>query len=590
MCDPARDQPASYEPPARLTAYERQALALLALAPAAFLPFALNRFVFPKLTVLAAGVLLASFVPARGRLPRSALALLLAGAAVLAAAALDGADPAVQIIGRAPRFEGGLVLPVYLGAGVAGARLLGPGRARGSSAWFLRWLALAALAIAIEAALEATGLHPLASSSARPGSLLGNASDEGAWALLALGPLTAVALRIGGRMYVAGALAAAVVLVCSGSRGALLGAVATVLVLLALTPYRAQRVALCLGAAVLAVAALALPATRERVLGTSPLAAHTTGGRELLWGETLDLIDAHPLLGVGPSGYLDAIPAYHDRRYEREVGPADPPDAPHDWILQAAVDGGLPLVALALALAFLTVARGVATTRRAPTGGEAAVTGGMLAGLAGYGVALLFHLTSPGTCSLAAVLGGALLAERRNARYSDRSGASGWALEHVAGTARRLRRPVLHLSRLALAALTLVFAAAAAAEIPLRSAIDAAASGDIAAANGDFRAALALRPWDPGIDATAAHAYATLVNDGVTVAAPAGAPWAAKELGWFPHSTQALTDSATIELADGRVGAAARLLRRALRGDPMNPQLRAEAVRIEAEIARHVDE
>jgi hypothetical protein len=172
--------------------------------------------------------------------PAQPVAILCCGALVLLAAALAGSTPVTQLIGRAPRYEGVLVLPVYLGALLAGARLLGVDRARGSTAWFLRWLSIAALAVAVEAVLETAGLGLLASSVARPGSLLGNASDEGAWAVLVLGPLAAVALRVGGRLYTAGALAAATVLVCSGSRGALIGAVATGAVVFAIAPYASR--------------------------------------------------------------------------------------------------------------------------------------------------------------------------------------------------------------------------------------------------------------------------------------------------------------------------------------------------------------
>jgi O-antigen ligase len=588
----ASEEPAGARP-ARMTGAERWALALLAIGTAAFLPLALNRFVFPKLAVVAVGVLLASFVPSRGRLPRAAVAILSLAALTLAAAALSGATPLAQLAGRPPRYEGAIALAVYLGALLAGAHLLGPGRARGSTAWFLRWLALAALAVGVEAILEATGLRPLSSNVARPGSLLGNASDEGAWALLALGPLAAVALRVGGSMYAGGALAAAATLACSGSRGALLGALAMAAVLIALTPRPAQRAAIAIGSAALALGVSALPATRERVTGESPLAAQTAGGRELLWGETLRLLGTHPLLGVGPSGYLDAIPAYHDAGYERRVGPANPPDGPHDWILQAAAAGGAILALLAVMLAGLTLRRGLDSTRRQPTGGEAAAVGGMLAGLAGYGTALLFHLTSPGTAPLAALLAGALLAERALPSHGDEraaasAAASGWRnlLRGAVQLAQRLRprtRPVVQTSLLAL---VLVLSCAAFAEIPLRAAIDAAASGDFGAADRDFRTAELLRPWDGGIDASAAHAYATLATDGIASAAARGAPWASKELSAYPNSIQALTDSAQIDFALHEAAPARRLLATALKHDPANPELRAVAARAAAQSAK----
>ncbi len=567
---------------------ERWALALLATGTAAFLPLALNRFVFPKLAIVAAGVLMASLAPARGRLPRRAVAALWCAALALLVAALAGSTPVAQLVGRPPRYEGIFVLPVYLGALVAGARLLGIGRARGSTAWFLRWLSLAALAVGVEALLEVAGLRSLSSSVARPGSLLGNASDEGAWALLALGPLAAVALRVGGGLYTAGALAAAATLVCSGSRGALVGALVTALVLIVLAPRRGQRAAIAAGMAAVALGVLALPATRARVTGTSPLAAQTASGRELLWSETLSLIDAHPLLGVGPSGYLDAIPAYHDSRYERRIGPANPPDGPHDWILQAAAAGGPILALLALVLAGLTLRRGLRATHRQATGGEAAAVGGMLAGLAGYGTALLFHLTSPGTTPLAAVLAGALLAERAlPARANGRAGTSATAhrtpsplRQKALVAAHRLAQPLRYPARLAaqatLTILTLVLAGAAFAEIPLRSAIDATANERFRAADSDFRTAQLLRPWDAEIAATAAHAYATLTTYGIASAAGAGAPWASKELSAYPDSIQALTDAAQIDLSLGETAAARRLLSIALKRDPANPYLQAQ--------------
>jgi len=543
---------------------ERWAIALLVLGSVAFLPEALNRFVFPKLAVLAAGALLALTVPERGRLPRLAVGLLAASGVVLLAAGLVSATPAAQLLGRAPRYEGVFVLAVYLAALVAGARLLGPGRARGSTLWLLRWLAVAALAVGVEAALEATGLRPLASNVSRPGSLLGNASDEGAWAVLVLGPLANVALRVGGRLIVAGALAAAVTLAASGSRGALVGAVVLAGLLAWLAPSREIRVLLAGGLIIVALATLALPATRTRVLGSSPLAGETVTGRTLLWRETVSLLGAHPLLGVGPGGYVDAIPKYHSARYEREVGPTNPPDSPHDWILQAAAAGGLGLALLAVALAALTLTRGYRATRTQPTGGEQAAVVGLLGGLLGYSVALLFHLTSPGTTPLAAVFAGALLA----AAPGPTAAAAG-RLEPWAKTAR--------IAAIAgLGALVVVFAAGALAEIPLRSGIDAAASGQFATADRDFNLARDLRPWDRAPAATAAHAYATLASDGIRSAAGPGTRWVKDELSAYPRSIQALEDGATIDFATGHAAASAALLARARRLEPNNPDVLVE--------------
>ena len=571
--------PGEDDRPQRMLTRERWAIALLTLGTACFLPEALNRFVFPKLAVIAAGALLAFTVPPRGRLPPAAVGLLTASAAVLIAAALDGATPLAQLVGRAPRYEGIFVLPVYLAALAAGARLLGPNRARGSTAWLLRFLAIAALAVGIEAALEATGARPLASNVSRPGSLLGNASDEGAWAVLVLGPLASVTLRVGGRLHLAGAFAAAFALVGSGSRGALLGAVVLAVVLAALSPSRELRALVAAGVVLVAIAALALPGTRSRVLGSSPLAGHTVSGREQLWSETITMLGAHPLLGVGPSGYVDAIPAYHSVRYERDVGPANPPDGPHDWILQAAAAGGVALALLAVALAGLTLVRGYRATRAQPTGGEQAAIVGMLGGVAGYAVALLFHLTSPGTTPLAALFAGSLLAAPA-AAWPGAAAETAGAGATVGAPARwstALRRAARVATIGALGALVVLLAAAALAELPLRSGIDAAASDGFAAANRDFDLARSLRPWDGAVAATAAHAYATLASDGIASAAGPGARWAHDELSAYPRSLQALEDGAAIDFAAGRLPVAASLLARALRLEPANPDVHVDA-------------
>ncbi len=579
------------ERPARMFSRERTALALLAIGTAVFLPQALNRFVFPKLALMAAGALLAARTPARGRLPRTAVAMLGASAVLMLLAALSGAAPLAQMLGRAPRYEGIFVLPVYLASLLAGARLLGVGRARGSTAWFLRWLAIAAIAVGIEALLEAAGLRPLASDVSRPGSLLGNASDEGAWALLALGPLASVALRARGALYISGALAAGATLVCSGSRGALAGALVLAGVLVILAPRRELRVAVIAATVLIAVGAVALPGTRSRVFGTSPLASQTVTGRGLLWDQTLRLLAANPVLGVGPSGYVDAIPAYHTPRYEREIGPANPPDSPHDWILQSADAGGLLLALVALTLAALTLREGYRAVGSQPTGGEAAAVAGMLAGLAGYACALLFDFTSPGTTPLAALFAGALLAGCR--AREPLGGADGdplgWRTRFnsllYSTVLTRLRRRARLAASVALGVLVIVLGSAALAELPLRSAILATASGRFASANRDFHLAEALRPWDAGITATAAHAYATLASDGISTATRLGAPWAASELAAYPDSVQAFSDAATLDLAGRQPAAAMRLLSRALELDPENPDLQTEAAR--AALAQH---
>jgi O-antigen ligase len=543
---------------------ERVALALLAVGTVVLLPGALDRFVFLKVTIMTFGTAIAFSCPARGRLPRKVSVIVCIGALILLIATLREPAPFAALVGRAPRYEGIFILLVYLGAAAAGARLLGPDRAPGSTQWFLRWLTVAAVLVGLEAVLELSGLRPLATNVTRPGSLLGNASDEGAWAVLVLGPLTAVAATTRRWEYVLGAVAAGVTLVASGSRGALVGGLVVFAVLLVLDRRRVVTVVVLTGVVALAIGVLAAPTTRSRVIGTSPYSLETVEGRALLWSETFTLIGDHPVLGVGASGFVNAIPKYHTQQWQRKIGSSNPPDSPHDWILQAASDGGILLALDALALATIVLLAGIAASRRQPTRGERAAVIGMVAGVAGYGVALMFHLTSPTTTPLAAVMAGALL-----------------ATNPTPGDEKPINRSTRNLLIATFAALSLLLLCAAVAEVPLRSAIIDAASGRLATADHDFHVAADFRPWDSSIDATAAHAYAVLASHGEPGAATRGSPWAKRALNDDPDGVGSLQDAATIDAALGRESAAHRSLERAMALDPTDPQVLLALARVD---------
>ena len=540
---------------------ERLALALFALSGAVFLPDAFDRFDFPKLAVCAAAIALAFCVAPRGRLPRAVLIAVAAGVLLLAIGALNSGAALTRLIGRPPRYEGLIGLSIYIGAAVAGARLLGPRRARPATVWFLDWLAVATIAVAVIAVLETAGTYPLQSNVTRPGSLLGNASDQGAWAALVLGPLLAVALTRRRPLHIAGALAAAAALDCSASRGAYLGGIVVVIVLLVLLQSPRLRIGLLLFAAVATLGVLVQPTPRARATGTSPLATDTANGRVLLWQETLHLIADHPLIGVGAGGFVDALPRYATLKYERDIGPQSVPDSPENWLLQAAAAGGLPLLAISLGLVVLVALRGLRAAGEEVEPVERAALAGMLAGLAGYGVALLFFFTSPASTPLAMLFAGGLLAEQPAPARSPMARATPGRI--AAGAA--------------FAALAVVLASAALAEIPLRSALVAAGKGQVSSAQADFRAARALRPWDPAIDDDAGYAFGELASSNVAGAGAAGAPWAQRALSATPDSTEVVADAAAIDLAEGRTRLAARLLDDQIPNDPLDGTLRLSA-------------
>ena len=503
------------------------AIWILAMAPAAFLPGSLNRFVFIKLTLGAAALACALMATLPGRLQRNSRILLVLAGLTLATSALLGQAPLAQLIGRAPRYEGVVGLSVYLGAFLTGAWLLGPGANPVLRAHLIKATALAASLVAVVAVLEAVGLHPLATSASRPGSLLGNATEQGAYGAGVLGLcLHAVVRR--DRWAVLAVVSGGVLVVTSASRGALAGLVAAVVVTLILGTPQVRRVALsALGIG--AVATLALPLTRQRLLMQSPLSHQTVIGRAQEWTQTLHLILARPLLGVGPSGFLDASPSVQSAQYVRLAGSA-PLDSPHSLPLQIADAGGLVLLLIAAVLGWFLV-RNILRLRRDAANASWAL--GAAAAIAGWATCLLTHFTAPGSTPLFCVLAGSLLAEPR--------------LGPVRLITQRLGAAVA-------AVTAAVLLMAATAEIPLREGLVALQGKEGPTAVRDFGLAHVLRPWDADLDAQIAHALIAepIPKQGSTVmagylrraqAAFPEDPWVLTDAGLYAGQSGKLTDA-----------------------------------------------
>jgi Flp pilus assembly protein TadD len=520
------------------------AIWILGLAPAVVLPGALNRFVFIKLTLGAAALACALMAGLPGRLQRSSRILLILAGVTLASAALLGQAPVAQLVGRAPRYEGMLALSVYVGALLMGAWLLGSGANPALRAHLIKATAVAASLIAIVALLEALGLHPQATSASRPGSLLGNATEQGAYGAGVVGLcLHAIARR--DRWAICAVVAGGVLVVTSASRGALLGMVAAVAATVILGTPKVRRVAAsALGVGV--VAALALPLTRQRLLMQSPLSHQTVTGRGLEWGETLRLIGQHPLLGVGPSGFLDASPSVQSAQYVRLAGAARL-DSPHSLPLQIANGGGVVLLFIAAVLGWFIV-RNILTLRRRATDAPWAIGAG--AAITGWATVLLTHFTGPGSTPLFCLLAGSLLAEPRSR------------------PARLVVRRVTAAAATALSALLLL---AGIAEIPLRDGLRALQGGDGPTAVHDFGVAHALRPWDADLDAQIAHALIaqplpeqrSLVVEGYLHRAEAA----------FPENPWVLTDSGLHAGKAGNLTEALAYLDHAHRVAPNDPEI-----------------
>jgi len=551
-------------------------MVLLCLAPLVVIPGGENRFVFGKLAVFAAAVVAACFAVPRGRLPRPVVWMLVAGLAMTALSAGLGSNPLDGIAGAAPRYEGLPTLALYAACGWAGSRLLGPQTSREAVRTFDWSLTFTAVAVMFIAVLETAGLRPLSSSLSRPGSLLGNASDEGALGVLIAGMLGWIALSRGTRQdrsegrrgSVIGAGAASVVVALSASRAALIG-LAVVAVILALASPSRRRVALLGAVVAVAVVTLIAPGSRGRVTGTSPLATATARGRILLWQETVALVGHHPVIGGGPGTFVDAITSEHDLRWDQQVGPANPPDSPHDWVLQVASVGGIALLALVGVICVLTARSGqrlIRSARREENIGELDRPGigiGAFAGLAGYGAALLFGFTTPGTTPLAAAMGGIVLAQPLSGKAT-----TGTLLDRLSAVSRWLVA--------AGAAIVLVLAVlGSAAEIQLRQALASAAAGNVSGANSHFKTAGTLRAWDPSIDETAGHAFVVIAQSGPAdtqrAAMDAAGYWIAKARQRLSYNEQVELDAAALAEVRSDYTLAATLLNGVLARDRYNP-------------------
>jgi Flp pilus assembly protein TadD len=519
------------------------ALWLAVLSVAAFWPSffgepgALDRWVLPKILVLGVAALFAVFAVPRGRLPRGVVITLGIGVVVLVIAALAGETPLASVLGVWPRFEGLVTGGAYLLALWLGARLLGSGDRTAVE------LPIATLSLLVGALslIEALGLRPIATNLARPGALLGNATDQGAVGAVCVVLLLLPVWRAGGRrrlILAAGLLAGLATVIASGSRAALLALLVGVI---AVAITQGRRAYLPGGILVAATAAVALvaPSIGPRILGSSALAGATVSDRLLIWGETLGVVAQHPLVGVGPSGYADAVVAAHDTAWFATVGQDSLIDSPHNVLLQALVIGGPLLLAAAVVLAVFLV-RSVLRQR-----GDFVV--GAAVGVGVLTIVLLTHVSSPSTLILLLLLAGALVAVPTVQRW-------------------RIATTAVIAVWLALVAVTL------AGEVALGRAVEAT---DLDTAADSFDTAAALRPWDTGTPRIAAETFTAHADAGAERAAPLALEWSRRALAASPTSVPAAQALITSALASGELELAASTAEDFVELRPNHPWLQA---------------
>jgi len=569
-------------------------LVLFGLVPIVLLPGGYSRFVVAKLLIAAVAITAAALAGRAGRLPRWLVVVLALGAAWLAVAAFASAAPAAQLVGRWPRYEGLVALPIYVGSIWAGARLLGPGSDRGRrTTILLRSQVVAVVLVAVVALFEMAGLRPLGGDVERPGSLLGNASHQGSFGVLVLGlVLPFVARRRDVWAWVGGA-AAVVAVGASGSRAAMFGAaVATAVALVDLifvTRRGGSRGALAgpvLILATLLAVVLAVPGSRARLSGADPLAQASVGGRLVLWTDTARMLADRPVLGVGPSGYVDAIARSHSPAWRMEFGTANPPDSPHSVVLQVLSAGGVPLLLLAVVVCGLAArqlsrdrrdapAAGVPESRGTEASGLAPIIVGAVAGLCGYSVTLLFGFTTAGVTVPAMLVAGMVLARPSPPQQDERRSRGQARISVVSASHRRSAAAVAWVVIGVVWSVTLGMAAVG--EVVLARATTAAANGETARANTLFHSAESLRPWDPDVALLATTAFGGGVAAGDEAQSRAAIDWSGEALERVPISAEVLTVRARAMGVVGRGAEGLAILDDLLERDPLNTEVLTSA-------------
>ena len=569
---------------------------LSVLSVIAFLPDALNRWVFPKELVLAAACVLACLLSSRSRMPRWLWWSVGTGVLLLTISALLGDSPIVQLLGRWPRYEGLLTLSGYVAAVWLGARTLGGNSAQSRSGTFRHAIAVASLTLAGVSVTETFGIHLIPSNVHRPGALLGNATEQGIVGVMFFAILTVSQLRTwlahrefnatpaklrrtrGGPpldvswLELAGALGALGTVVVSASRAALAGLAVAVIAMVALEVIRSSRarrseedryrrpifgaLSIAVGSTALLASAMAFffPAIVNRTLGLEPLTTSTITDRFAIYETTLRLASDHLAFGVGPNGFIDAVPPYFSRSWYRAVGPGATLDSPHNWVLQALSAGGLPLALLAIGLAVTTGIVGFTRWQSSISFtksdlGEVHFAGSGIALLA-YGIALLTHFTSPGTTLLASFLLGSLLAiERPTSAQTDVV----WLLTQFG---RVLRVGLISVWAIVLALIVI-------GDVALAAGVRSGSTGDLAAAKESFSTAQALRPWDADGVSIAAQVMAHAADQRQPGAAELAVLYGERALALTPGSLPLLKAVAVGQQFTGDLPGALRSMSRA---------------------------
>lgn len=344
----------------------------LAIALLAFDPLALNSFAQPKIVLghsfdlLLLALLAALALEHRREMFRwSPMHIPIAVLVLVYAAATVGAmDHRVAVFGTSDRGLGLLALLDGALVYVVAAAVV---RARSDLLTVAMALACAAAFVLGYEAIQWLGLDPFVWSRPSSEALFSTLGNRGVLAqFLGVVTVASAAVAVARDMEpraraVAGGLAACALAgtLLSGGRASVIGLIAggavVALVLVVWEPDRRRRVrlglgGLALGAAILGGIALSPIGARFGSLLTNPgpaLAAGPDGGdlsveaRLDLYRVAAEIVQARPLLGVGPDNYAVAFAGRRTLDSNRLYESAAPQSSPHSWVAKLATDAGL---------------------------------------------------------------------------------------------------------------------------------------------------------------------------------------------------------------------------------------------------------
>jgi hypothetical protein len=322
-------------------------------------PGGLQAFFVLRLFTVAVGVVVGTAHLVRFGVNVPGSRVVIGGAALLLGAlgvsGAVGGEPAVAWLGASARQMGVITWLVFAVAGIVGLSLLDEDDRRLDrvlhivAAASILWLAFVAL-------LETSGspiVEPSQAFGDRVQSTFGNPAVLGAFLCLAL-PLAAVGItRRRDRLLSAAAVAAgAWLLVSSGTRGAWMG-IAVAVVSAAVVVLRSRR----FGRVGLAgaIAALVVVVALGAAGGRWSSALGSAEGRLGTWQVAGDVIADSPVLGVGPEGFATAFAEHVDDDFVIRYSRDNITDRAHNGLIDLTVTSG----ALGLA-GYLVVCGGVA--------------------------------------------------------------------------------------------------------------------------------------------------------------------------------------------------------------------------------------